>query len=422
MAKWNAPTVTSYGKELLAKALTGTCAIEFVGVSIGSGLYSEDEKLSEFLESQEDLRETRNEYGISSFNRNGKTVILKVLIDNATVTEGYHIREMGVWAKEKGSEKRPKLYSVVVAKEADYFPDNSTAVTIKQVFCIVFSNKDVNVSIAENMGAYVLADDFRQAVQELKKSVSDGKKNVADAITEMGVETESTEDSPAAFATLAGHIRDITPTLTLQENTAKAKVGSNEVTQQIGYPMGGENIPGTSDKLLVQAGTRAYFTSDYKMKSLGGNADAAHVLTGKTFSSNISGREKAGTMVNQGAKTASLNCGGTYKIPAGYHNGSGKVTANSLASQITTAAVYDKYKHTEKVLATCPVDLTSANCHYNGNDAIYLIGGNNGKQTTRYNIKDNTYTTLSAAPQNILFNSSVMLGNQIICFGESKRL
>lgn len=54
----------------------------------------------------------------------------------------------------------------------------------------------------------------------------------------MGVETESTEDSPAAFATLAGHIRDITPTLTLQENTAKAKLGSNEVTQQIGNLLG----------------------------------------------------------------------------------------------------------------------------------------------------------------------------------------
>ena len=36
---------------------------------------------------------------------------------------------------------------------------------------------------------------------------------------------------------------------------------------------------------------------------------------------------------NQGAKTAALNAGGSYTIPAGYHNGSGKVTANSLASQ-----------------------------------------------------------------------------------------
>lgn len=36
---------------------------------------------------------------------------------------------------------------------------------------------------------------------------------------------------------------------------------------------------------------------------------------------------------NQGAKTAALNAGGSYTIPQGYHNGSGVVKANSLASQ-----------------------------------------------------------------------------------------
>ena len=43
-------------------------------------------------------------------------------------------------------------------------------------------------------------------------------------------------------------------------------------------------------------------------------------------------------MTNNGAKTASLNCGGSYTIPAGYHNGSGKVTANSLSSQTSATA------------------------------------------------------------------------------------
>ena len=43
-------------------------------------------------------------------------------------------------------------------------------------------------------------------------------------------------------------------------------------------------------------------------------------------------------MPNQGAKTATLSCGGSYTIPAGYHNGVGKVTANSLASQTSANA------------------------------------------------------------------------------------
>ena len=61
------------------------------------------------------------------------------------------------------------------------------------------------------------------------------------------------------------------------------------------------------------------------------NATAGNILVDKT--AYVNGAKITGTMPNKGAVTASLNCGGSYTIPAGYHNGSGKVTANSLASQ-----------------------------------------------------------------------------------------
>lgn len=69
-----------------------------------------------------------------------------------------------------------------------------------------------------------------------------------------------------------------------------------------------------------------------------GNATAAQVLAGRTFS-NTSAAGITGTMTNRGAVSTTLNAGGTYTIPAGYHNGSGKVTVNSLASQTTATAV-----------------------------------------------------------------------------------
>lgn len=68
-----------------------------------------------------------------------------------------------------------------------------------------------------------------------------------------------------------------------------------------------------------------------------GSAAASSVLSGATFTSS-NGRKQTGSMTNNGAKTASLNCGGSYVIPAGYHNGSGKVTANSLSSQTSGTA------------------------------------------------------------------------------------
>ena len=66
------------------------------------------------------------------------------------------------------------------------------------------------------------------------------------------------------------------------------------------------------------------------------NSVAGDMLSGKTAW--VNGIKITGTMPNQGTKTASLNAGGSYTIPAGYHNGSGKVTANSLSSQTSANA------------------------------------------------------------------------------------
>lgn len=69
-----------------------------------------------------------------------------------------------------------------------------------------------------------------------------------------------------------------------------------------------------------------------------GTATAAQVLTGYTFSNN-SGTGLDGSMTNRGAWTPSnINPGGSVTIPAGYHNGSGKVTANANQNSGTYTA------------------------------------------------------------------------------------
>lgn len=49
-----------------------------------------------------------------------------------------------------------------------------------------------------------------------------------------------------------------------------------------------------------------------------------------------------GTMPNIGAQTGALNCGESADISKGYHNGNGKITANSLASQTSATATTAK--------------------------------------------------------------------------------
>lgn len=68
-------------------------------------------------------------------------------------------------------------------------------------------------------------------------------------------------------------------------------------------------------------------------------ATRANVLVGTTTITSDSNDEIVeGTMPNNGSVSQSLNAGGSYTIPAGYHDGTGVISANSLASQIQATA------------------------------------------------------------------------------------
>ena len=70
------------------------------------------------------------------------------------------------------------------------------------------------------------------------------------------------------------------------------------------------------------------------MPDMTGDAYEEHVVAGKTFYTHDCTYKQTGTMIDNGAVTpANLNCGQYYQIPQGYHNGQGRVTANSLTSQ-----------------------------------------------------------------------------------------
>lgn len=69
-----------------------------------------------------------------------------------------------------------------------------------------------------------------------------------------------------------------------------------------------------------------------------GNAVVGDVLYEKTFS-NADGTDKVGTMPNNGAVApTALDPGGSYTIPAGYHNGQGAVSAKSNTATYTASA------------------------------------------------------------------------------------
>lgn len=67
----------------------------------------------------------------------------------------------------------------------------------------------------------------------------------------------------------------------------------------------------------------------------GTTAEAGDVLAGEKFI-NAEGEETTGTMTNRGAVSATLNTSTTsYTVPAGYHNGSGKISITTETKSVT---------------------------------------------------------------------------------------
>ena len=90
--------------------------------------------------------------------------------------------------------------------------------------------------------------------------------------------------------------------------------------------------PSTSAQTITPSAGKYISSVSVDAVSLTGDAGTGNVLSGKTYYKD-SLTKQTGTMTNNGAVSQALNCGGSYTVPEGYHDGTGSVTANSLASQ-----------------------------------------------------------------------------------------
>lgn len=123
------------------------------------------------------------------------------------------------------------------------------------------------------------------------------------------------------------------------------------------------------EDVLLRTGS---YANAYPYKSDFGNATAENVASGKTFTSSA-GLKVTGSMVDNGAVTKTLDSSTTsYTVPAGYHNGSGKVnistetktatpttssqtvtpSSGKVLSKVTVNAIPSQYVDTSDATAT----------------------------------------------------------------------
>ena len=156
-----------------------------------------------------------------------------------------------------------------------------------------------------------------EIISLLQKQVEELQKQIASLQTENTELKQQIETLTAQIASLQKELQD------LKAQIAEKNIEITELKKQVSEKEAKiqelQNQLNSLNSLLSQT-----------------NATADKILSGyKAYSG---GKLLTGTMVNRGAVNSSLNCGGSYTIPAGYHNGSGKITANSLASQTTGTA------------------------------------------------------------------------------------
>lgn len=198
-------------------------------------------------------------------------------------------------------------------------------------------------AIAPDSGFYGLSGVTVAAIPEAYQDVSSVTAGAGDVLTgkvfvtaDGTVITGEMINNGAVNKTLdATSTTSITYTIPKGYHNGSGKVQIVLETKSVTPTKSAQKITPTAGKVLSEVTVEAIPDKYQDVTNV--DAGAADVLEGKTIV-NASGVEVPGTMTNNGAKTSTLTAGGSYTIPAGYHNGQGKITAKDLASQTAGTA------------------------------------------------------------------------------------
>lgn len=226
MAEFYPAVTTNAGITLVTDLLVGEQII-FTKLVVGNGIYEECECERTNLQKITELRSQKQEFGFSDITRvTDSCILLKTLLSNVELTEGYRMTEIGVYAKKQGEEGDGILYSLSVAKEADFFPryNGLAAIEIIEEYYITISDA-AEVVIQTGKGSVVLLEDLEKFKEEIQSQIDNAvNKKIVDLQNQIGMLSNLITEDKGCLVDAINEIAEVIKPLTEDKAATDADI------------------------------------------------------------------------------------------------------------------------------------------------------------------------------------------------------
>lgn len=164
--------ITKSGVSALARAEAGETTLTFTRVKTGNGTYSLSEVSK--IENAADLKSIQQIFPVTGISVHESTILVKTVISNDNLVEGYNINEIGIFGKEDDGEE--KLIAISICSENPTYLPAYKRFPIEIPFTdhIAHSGGNGNFTVNIQSETYVQKDELEDLKKRVERKVLTG--------------------------------------------------------------------------------------------------------------------------------------------------------------------------------------------------------------------------------------------------------
>ena len=251
MANWQGAILTNKGRALQAKVEGGLCQLALTKLKTGDGTLAPGQT----LEALTDLVSPKQNISISAVvvdEDQPGVVYVKGILSNASLTTGYMVKELGLFATDPDDGEI--LYAVTVDSNPDYLQDNTSATVITEALklAIAVSNTSDVTAVLDPEGLLTVED------MDIHNADPDAHDGMLEKVSELLGDIVTHLASSAAISISSLNTNSVFYRL-LQYALTAAGVQYNFTNSNAWYICLGSLFGG----LIIQGGRTQFITSAY---------------------------------------------------------------------------------------------------------------------------------------------------------------